>query len=89
MIGDADFITIDTEAQVQSLFFDQILSDDDGNYIWVDNNGKAEKFHIQTGIEGDLYTQVLTSLKDKTIITPITDGTELKVGDKIKIKDES
>lgn len=89
MIGDANFITLDTESPVQALYFDQVQTDTNGYYVWIDNNGKADKFYVELGVEGDLYTEILTSLQDKTIISPKDTSIEIKVGDEIKIENES
>lgn len=86
MIGDADLILQDSEIEVPTLFFDQIFTDDEGDFVWISKNEVADKLYIDVGVEGDLYVQVSDSVfKENKVVTPVDSNQELNIGDKIKI----
>ncbi len=55
-----------------------IYTDDEGSYIYVLRQGKAEKQLIETGIDGEGYTQIIEGVSEgDTIITsPLSDEDE-------------
>lgn len=55
----------DTELSV--LDYKYINQDENGEYVFVFNNGFAEKVYIETGVETTDYAQVLTCFDDDTI----------------------
>ncbi len=80
MTGDAYMLVASSVAEVPSLLYSDILLDNDEKpYVWVSDNGKAVKQSIEIGIEGDLYTEVKTSIT-KIIIIPAKDGVDIKEG---------
>ncbi|EKD99926.1 MAG: hypothetical protein ACD_22C00135G0008 [uncultured bacterium] len=83
MKGDA-YITIEsTKEAVSSLEFDQVFSDeDDKKYIWlVDSRGKISKKYIEVGMEGDIYTQVVTKIdQGMIIVVPESDDVKIEEG---------
>ncbi|MFZ2663941.1 MAG: efflux RND transporter periplasmic adaptor subunit [Patescibacteria group bacterium] len=80
MTGDAYMIVTSSVREVPSLLYSDILLDDDDKpYVWVSDNGKAVKQSVEVGIEGDLYTEIKTSI-DKPVIIPAKDGMEIKEG---------
>lgn len=74
MTGDGTITIEQSEDNTKALLFDKIFDDENGSYIWVERDNKAEKRYIEVGLRGDLYTEVLTDLSDETIIVPVQDG---------------
>lgn len=86
MAGDATVITNRSAETVQSLPFDAIFTDeDDKDYIWTLNEGVINKRFIETGIVGDIYTEVLDNLDGQTVVIPSDSSTEISEGDKGQI----
>lgn len=84
MNGDAEIKIEQTPTQTTALIFDSVFEDQDGTYVWiVDGNEILQKEYIEVGLEGDIYTQVLTNLNGKTVVTPISD--EFEEGDSVEI----
>lgn len=80
MTGDAYMLVASSTKEVPSLLYSDILFDDDDKpYVWVSDKGKAMKQSIEIGLEGDLYTEVKTSI-DKIIVVPAKDEVEIKEG---------
>lgn len=86
MNGDAKIVIEKTDENAQALSFDTIFEDEEGDFVWVNDNGKAKKVHVELGLEGDIYTEVKSNLSDLQIIIPI-DDTVLEEGTKVKIND--
>ena len=85
MNGDAS-IVIEEEIDAVSLTFDVIYESEDGYYIWVVENGSLVKEVVEIGLEGDVYTTIITDLSDKEIIIPVeedglTEGGSVKYGE--------
>ncbi len=86
MTGDVYMITEKTEKDVPSLVFNEIYYDDDDKpFVWILDGKKVKRFPIETGLEGDMYTEIKTDLSDKTILTPISDEVKIKDGFNAKI----
>jgi len=85
MIGDAEIVVATTEIEVPSLVFDQIISSADGRkFVWVEKNGIIFKEYIETGLEGDVYTQIKSAV-EHNIVIPIDNGAEIEEGFRAKI----
>lgn len=86
MMGDAKIVVSSTNDSVNSLFYDEIFYDEEDNpYVWVLDNGLIEKYPIETGLEGDIYTEVKTDLSGKEVVIGLNDDVEMKEGYKAKI----
>lgn len=72
MLGDIEIIVAQTENEVDALFFDSIFTDEKGSFVWVlaENEKDFEKKYIEIGLEGDLYTEVLTDISNSTLVIP-------------------
>ncbi len=85
MTGDIRIQTLVTDHEVNSLYYDQIFSDDQNkNYVWVLDKDVLKKYPVEIGIEGDIYTELKQDI-DKQIVTPISDDIEIKEGYKAKV----
>lgn len=86
MLGDAKIILATTNEPVPSLTFDEIRYDIDENpYVYVLNDGKAQKQNIEIGLEGDIYTQVLSTISGP-VIEATNDNQSLEEGISVKLK---
>lgn len=86
MNGEAHIVLQNSSNEVQSLIFDSIFTDDSGNsYVWVLENGTVHRNDVETGIEGDVYTEVVTPLEGKTIVILVSQDSELQEGQKAKV----
>lgn len=83
MKGDASIIVDETQDAVQALTFDSLYSDDNGNFVWVDEKSIVNKKYIELGIEGDVYTEIKTDLTKDIVISPINADKTLETGQKI------
>lgn len=68
---------------INALDYTYINQDQDGQFVFILNNGLAEKVYIETGIESENYTEIITEFPQKTIFI---DGAELKEGDRVILK---
>lgn len=84
MEGDVDIIVEQTKEEVNSLQFDAIFSDETGDFVYVVNNGILERESINIGLEGDVYTEILTDLSEKQIVVPTSE--EFEIGDSVSIE---
>ena len=85
MTGDAEIIVVKSDTPLKSVLYDEIFYDEQDNpYLWVIDNGYILKQPVETGIEGDLYTEILTPI-DKTVVLPINEDQEVKEGYKAKL----
>lgn len=65
MTGDAYVEVLSTNKSVNALTIDEIFYDTANNpYVWVVENGKIKKLNIFLGVEGDLYTEIKTDIKE-------------------------
>ncbi len=83
MTGDSEIKIESTNEKVNALSFDAISEDDKGKYVWIDQDGVLAKKYVETGIEGDFYTQVITDLSNSTVVIP-TEDVELTEGQAVK-----
>ena len=60
-------IYTDNARLIKTLDFTYINQDDKGQYVYILNNGKAVKKYIETGIETNTQTQILTYFNPETI----------------------
>ena len=62
--------------EINTLNYNFIYQDDNMQYVYVLDNGKAKRTNIETGIETDTYTEVLTPFDSDTIFLSgdISDG---------------
>jgi multidrug efflux pump subunit AcrA (membrane-fusion protein) len=80
MTGDVKIVVSSTITEVPSLYYDEIYFDEEKKpYVWVIENGFLSKLPIEIGIEGDLYTEVKTTV-GKQIVVGLTADLELKDG---------
>ncbi len=85
MTGDAYIVLQTTESEVQALAFDEVNYDvEDKTYVFVLENGRVKRQYINVGIEGDIYTQILSDITNP-IIQPQADNIELEEGKEAKI----
>ena len=87
MAGDAKIIVAETEDDVAALIFDSIYTEDNSSYVWIEEDGKGKKLTIETGLEGDLYTQITTDLSNVNLIEP-SDLDKMHEDVKVKYKSE-
>jgi len=86
MTGDAEIITNKTPNTVDALVFDEIFTENSKQYIWMLNEqNKLDKMEISTGLEGDIYTEITSNLKDKKIVISADKKQILTVGQEAKI----
>lgn len=85
MTGDADIISAQTDTEVQALIFDSVFEDAEGEYVWVVSaTGAAQKLYVETGLKGDLYTEVITDLSPFTLFT-LSGDAEVNEGDIVSL----
>jgi len=85
MTGDTKVVIEQTNAEVASLFYDQILYDDEDNpYVYVLEGDLIKKQYIEIGLEGDIYTE-LKAVPNKPIVVGLNDKVEVKEGYKAKV----
>ena len=60
-------IYTDNSSQIKTLDFTYINQDENGQYVYILDNGKALKEYVQTGIETNAETQILTYFNPDTI----------------------
>ena len=87
MKGDASIIIAETSDEVNALTFDSIFfNNGDKPFVWVSENGRLAKKEIDTGLEGDVYTELKTDLSNIQIVLPTeTDAVKAQEGIKINI----
>ena len=90
MNGEARII-IDNKENVSAVTFDQVFTDDNGdNFVWIieKENGtdRLKKKPIEVGLEGDVYTEILTDLNGYTVVIPATNDIEFKEGLKVSVE---
>lgn len=85
MKGDVEIVT-QKKDNAQAVTFDVINEDDQGSFVWVVEDEQIKKEHIEVGLEGDLYTEVLTDLTNKNVVVPTTDE-EIPTNAKVSYKE--
>ena len=88
MSGDADIITEQSSDNVFAIPFDAVYTDfDDNTFLWIiSSNGTLEKYFVETGIEGDLYTEIKDFKEEMKIVIPMDSKTTLLEGAKANVK---
>jgi RND family efflux transporter MFP subunit len=85
MTGDIKVITQATNGEVNALYYDQIFADEeDRNFVWIQENGVLKKHFVETGLEGDIYTEIKQDIA-KNIVVPVSDDVEVKEGYKARV----
>jgi membrane fusion protein (multidrug efflux system) len=86
MTGDTYMITEKSDREVLSLIFNEISYDENGDpFIWVIEEKTVKRFPVETGLEGDLYTEIKTDIGERTIVIPATDDIEMEEGFTAKV----
>ncbi len=71
MDGDAEIVVEETPTEVTTLIFDEVYKEADGRfYIWALESGILKKSYVEIGLEGDIYTEIKSSLDNLTIVMP-------------------
>lgn len=73
MDGDASILVDSTEGEVQALTFDSVFKDGDRRFVWINDNGVLTKKFVEIGLEGDIYTQIITPLDNLQLVVPESD----------------
>lgn len=73
MQGDVSIIVAGTESDVPTLSFDAIFTENNKTYVWTDQNGKLKKKFIETGLEGDILTEIKTDLSNVKVVVPLSE----------------
>lgn len=96
MKGDTDISVKQSETEVPSLLFDEIFDEADKEnydikkkYVWILDNNILKKEYIETGLEGDIYSEIKSDLTGKTIVVPINKTDKLEDGKKAKISNKN
>jgi len=85
MTGDAYIVVGSTQDAAPSLVYDEISFDAEGNpFVWVIRDDSLVKQTIEIGLEGDIYTEILSQIDDD-IVVGIDNDTEIKEGIKPKL----
>ena len=86
LLGDAHTIIEKTKTEVPSITFNEVSYDiDDNPFVWVLNGKKVKRLSVEIGLEGDIYTEIITDLTDKTIVVPAKDSLEIEDGFSAKL----
>lgn len=69
-------VKTDKPYEITGIDYDYIFQDENGQYVMVFENGKAKKIYIETGVEIDSFTEILTPFEDNTVFIngDITEG---------------
>lgn len=80
MTGDAYMTTQSSISEVPTLIYSEVQTDEAGKtFVWVVENKKLLKQYIDVGIEGDIYTEIITKV-DKQIVIPASEGEKIQEG---------
>ncbi len=85
MTGDARILIAETDTEVSAVSFDVLFSDDAGEYVWTLENEVLVKTYVETGLSGDIYTEIKTDLTGKQVVVPLGDD-EIVEGSKAVLK---
>ena len=79
MTGDAYIDVLSTGENVRALTIDEIFYDvSDSPFVWVVENAKLKRLPVELGIEGDLYTEIKTDVRE--VVIPAEDNQKLTEG---------
>lgn len=80
MTGDAYMTTETSDSEVPSLIYSDVQNDESGKpFVWVLNNKKIAREYIDIGIEGDIYTEIKSTVS-KPLIVPASDSVKIQEG---------
>jgi len=86
MISDGLQLTgkiINDKGEIKNMLsYDYLNQDENGEYVFVFNEGNAEKVYITTGVETESAAEILTAFSENTVFL----SGELKNGDRVIIK---
>ncbi len=70
MTGEGALILYTSGTEVKALAYDEINYDEENKaYVWtIDDKGKISKTYIETGLEGDIYTEVKSEISQDIVI---------------------
>jgi membrane fusion protein, multidrug efflux system len=91
MSGDAYVVLESTNAEVGVLGFDEINFDaEEKPFVWALNkNGSAiKKVYIETGLEGDIFTEIKYDLTNETLVLPVNSETQINEGYTVRMVNE-
>ncbi len=71
----------DTEIK-QMLGYDYLYQDENGEYVYVFSNGKAEKVYVKTGTETETAAEILTAFDENTVFLT----GDIKDGDRVIVR---
>jgi RND family efflux transporter MFP subunit len=88
MTGDARIIIETTEDEVDSLTYDEVYYDEeDKPYVWILDGKFIEKYYVEIGLEGDIYTEIKSQI-DLPLIAGVNNDVDLEDGFKAKVAKE-
>ena len=61
------YINLDEKSDINIIDYSYIYQDDIGQYVYILKNGKAVKEYVETGIETENYTQLITEFPQNTL----------------------
>ncbi|MBR5320826.1 MAG: HlyD family efflux transporter periplasmic adaptor subunit [Clostridia bacterium] len=61
------YINLDEKSDINIIDYSYIYQDDIGQYVYILKNGKAVKEYVETGIETEDYTQLITEFPQNTL----------------------
>lgn len=87
MVGDVE-IVIEKKASEVALPFQYVITDDSGKeFVWtMDENDALKKEYVEVALEGDLYYELNTDLKEKRIISLVDTKEEPEEGTKVVLE---
>lgn len=85
MDGDVSIRIESTDGEVSALTFDQVNFDSSNEpFVWINKDGVLTKMPVEIGLEGDIYTQINTEVRDQIVISTNNDQ-ELEEGMRVKL----
>lgn len=82
MLGDSYIELASSSSNVKALTLDEIFYDSQDNpYVWVVENTKLKKRMIETGLEGDVYTEIKGEAANiSQVVIPADDSQKMEDG---------
>lgn len=85
MDGDVSIKIESTDGEVNALTFDQVNYDDSNKpFVWINKEGVLTKMPVETGLEGDIYTQINSDINDQIVVSTNNDQ-KLEDGMRVKL----
>ncbi|MFZ5424989.1 MAG: efflux RND transporter periplasmic adaptor subunit [Patescibacteria group bacterium] len=85
MEGDADIVIEKNTVGGTALTFDAVFGEDSTHYVWLNEEGKLVKQPVEIGLEGDLYTIILSDIDFDKVVVPLDD--EFEEGASVKLEE--